>query len=117
METKKGLTTKQFGIIMGIVFLTTGLASYWDYKVMEADKIDNTRQIQLMNLKGVTHFYWAYEPGAFRFSPIYAIDGPDFVNNTFSVSAEPGARIGVHYLHEVTPDHYLELEVEVVVIR
>ena len=118
METKKGLTQKQFGIIMSIVFLIVGMWSYWDYKVMEADKVDNARQIQLMNLKGATHYYWTYEPGAYRASQFYAInDEPLPVNNTFSVYAKPGDWIRVHYLHEVTLDHYLELEVEVVVIR
>jgi len=118
METKKGLTKTQKITFLVIGFIGMSAYFYWDYTRIESDIDANTRQIQLMNLKGVTHYYWEYEPGTFRSDMFRSLDdAPIPVTDTFSVYAESGSWIRVHYLHEITPDHYLELEVEVVVIR
>jgi len=117
METKKGLTKNQKIAVIVIFMASICVFLTWDYTVMKYDKDTNTRQIPLMNLKGVTHYYWEYGPGTIRSGMINQDITVDSINNTFSVYAEPGDWIRVHYLHEITPDHYLELEVEVVVIR
>ena len=116
MSSKTGVTKNQKMALIVIVVIWFGGYIYLEDKRMAAEKIDNTRQIQLMNLKGVTHYYWDYGPSVLKGGmPPEPETIP--VNNTFSVYCESGRWIRIYYLHEVTPDHYLELEVEVVVIK
>ena len=119
MKTQKGLTNKQRQTILGVIILGIFVLCYFDSVCrVEPRTIANTRQIPLLSIENATHYYWEYEPGRFSSNLGATIEVELIpVNNLISVYAETGYWIRIHHLQEITPGHYIELEVEIMVIR